>query len=49
MAIIINSEPIGTTPIHSDIYTRANANYSEPIQKTFYISFDEKRAKINPI
>ena len=36
-------------PIHSDICIRANANNSEPIRKTFCISFDEKRLKINPI
>ena len=30
------------------ICIRANANQSEPIQKTFYNFFDEKRQKINP-
>ena len=38
---------------YSDIYIRANANnHSEPIRKTFCISFDEKRSEIirlNPI
>ena len=38
----INWEPIRTIPIHSDICIRANANHSEPIRKTFCISFDEK-------
>ena len=33
--IEIYSEPIRTIPIHSDICIRANANYSEPIRKTF--------------
>ena len=28
--------------IYSDIFIRANANHSEPIRKTFCISFDEK-------
>ena len=41
--IRINSEPIGTIPIPSDICIRANANYSEPIRKTFCNSYDEKR------
>ena len=47
--IEIYSEPIRTIPIHSDICIRANANHSEPIRKTSFISFDEKRSKINPI
>ena len=46
--IEIPSESIRTIPIHSEICIRANANHSEPIQKTFCISFDEKRSKINP-
>ena len=41
--IWIHSEPIKTIPIHSDICIRANANHSEPIRKTFCISFGEKR------
>ena len=48
----IHSEPIRTIPIHSDICIRANANHSEPIQKTFCKSFDEKRKESirpNPI
>ena len=44
----IHSESIRTIPIHFDICIRANANNSEPIRKTFCISFDEKRLKINP-
>ena len=43
----INSEPIRTIPFHFDICIRANSNHSEPIRKTFCISFDEKRSKIN--
>ena len=39
----IHSEPIRTIPILSDICIQANANYSEPIRKTFCISFDKKR------
>ena len=46
--IKIHSKSIRTIPIHSDICIRANANQSEPIRKTFCISFDEKRSKINP-
>ena len=46
--IRINSEPIRTISIHSDICIRANVNHSEPIRKTFCISFDEKRLKIDP-
>ena len=46
--IEINSKSIRTIPIHSDICIRANANNAEPIRKTFCISFDEKRSKINP-
>ena len=38
----IHSKPIRTIPIHSDICIRANANHSEPIRKTFCISFDEE-------
>ena len=34
--------------IHSDICIRPNANHSESIQKTFCISFVEKRPKIDP-
>ena len=45
--IKINSESIRTIPIHSDICIRPNANHSEPIRKTFCISFDEKRSKFN--
>ena len=47
--IKIHSETIRAIPIHFDICIRANANYSEPIRKTFRISFDEKQSKINPI
>ena len=36
------------TPIRSDICIRANANHLEPIRKTFYNLFDEKRQKIDP-
>ena len=42
--IEINSESIRNMLIHSDICNRANANHSEPIRKTFCISFDEKRS-----
>ena len=42
--IRIHSELIRTIPIHSDICIQANANHSEPIRKTFCISFDEKRS-----
>ena len=34
---------------NSDICIRVNANQSEPIRKTFWISFVEKCLKINPI
>ena len=46
----IHSEPIRTIPLHSAICIRANANHSEPIWKTFCISFDEKQFyfRINP-
>ena len=38
-----HSDPIRTIPIHSDICIRANANHSEPIRKTYYMSkFFEK-------
>ena len=40
------SNSIRTIPIHSDICIRANANHSEPIRKTFCISFDKKRSKL---
>ena len=40
----VHSEAISTVPIHSDICIQANANHPEPIQKTFYISFDKKQA-----
>ena len=43
--IEIHSESIRTIPIRFDICIRANANHSEPIQKTFCISFDEKQTK----
>ena len=45
----IHSEPIRTIPIHSDICIRANANHSEPIRKTFCISFDKKSIRPDPI
>ena len=44
----IHSEPIRTISIHSDICMQANANHFEPIWKTFCISFDENRLKIDP-
>ena len=43
--IEIYSKSIRTIPIHSDICIRANSNHSEPIRKTFCISFDEKTVK----
>ena len=43
----IHSESIRTISIHSDICIQDNANHSKPIRKTFRISFDEKRSKIN--
>ena len=46
--IEIHSESIRTIPTLSDICIRANANHSEPIRKTFRISFDGRRSKINP-
>ena len=46
--IEIHSESIRIIPIHSDICIQAIGNDSEPIRKTFWISFDEKRSKINP-
>ena len=39
--IEIHSKSIRTIPIHSDICIRANANHSEPIRKTLFISFNE--------
>ena len=43
----INSEQIRTISNHSYIYIWANANQSEPIRKTVWILFVEKRLKIN--
>ena len=51
--IEIHSESIRTIPIHSYICILANANHSEPIWKTFCISFDMKGGQksiwLNPI
>ena len=47
--IEIHSESIRIIPIHSDICIRANSNYSEPIRKTFCISFDEIPNEYEPI
>ena len=44
----IHSKSVRTIPFHSDICIWVNANHSEPIRKTFCISFDKKRSKINP-
>ena len=44
----IHSKPIRTIPIYSDICIRTNANHSEPIRKTFCISFNAKRSKTDP-
>ena len=45
----IQSDPNRTIPIHSDIYIRVNVNHSEPIRKTFRISFDENQPELELI
>ena len=45
--IEMHSESIIPIPIHSVTCNQANANHFERIRKTFCISFDEKRSKID--